>query len=254
MAYFPSNDYTLEVRRGNVPGHSMVGIRGHNEALGTTRVTVAPTLVSNDLDQSAIDTTPAVVSVASTDANDIDTTGTGLRSLTLYGLDASGAEQNETILMNGQTAVVSSNTYSAITGWEQLTTGSGNENAGTIWVGTGTFTAGVPAVRLFSGAIGHNNGLSAYYVVPAANKFYPQLIIGNVATASKDVEFFLEYSNDGSTWIVQGVFGLVSGATIVSELIALEAAIAGQHVRVRAESSAATSDVKVYVSGELVED
>ncbi len=254
MAYFPSSDYTLEVRRGNVPGHTMVPIRGHNGALGTTQVTVAPTLASNDLDQSAIDATPATVSVASTDANDVDTTGTGLRSLTLYGLNSSGVEQSETILMNGTTAVVSSNTYSAVTGWEQLTTGANNENAGTIWVGTGTFTAGVPAVRLLSGEAGFNRGMSAYYVVPAAKTFYGQLFTANIGTASKDVNFYVQLSGDGAVWETVATFGLVSGASIISEVLALEPAAAGTHIRIQGLSSAATSVVNSSLSGELVDD
>lgn len=51
------------------------------------------------------------------------------------------------IALNGQTAVVSTNTYLMVTQLEVLTVGSGGANAGVIYAGIGTITTGVPATQ-----------------------------------------------------------------------------------------------------------
>lgn len=255
MSYFPSRDYNVEVRAGNVPGHAMVSIVGHDGAISTTRVTVSPNLITNNIDQSAITTTPATVGVASTDNTADAVAGTGLLTLLLIGLDSSGNAQTETITMTGQTAAISANTYSAITGWRALTTGTGNANAGTIWVGTGTFTAGVPAVRLFAGDIGFNKGMTAYYVVPLAKTLYLTAFTATIASSTKDVEFFVETSADGAQWITENAFGLESGAVFpAAKIRASPGLVAGTHVRIEALSSAASTDVTAILAGELIDD
>lgn len=255
MAYSPFSDYNIEVRLGNVAGRSMVDISGHNEDLGTTRTTVAPTLDTLDIDQSDLDTTPVTVDVASTEnTQDVDTTGTGLRSLTLIGLDSAGDAQSETILMNGNTEVVSSNTYSAILGWEGLTWGATGYNEGVIWVGNGTFTAGVPATKYFSGDIRHNNGLSAYYVVPNAKTLYLQQIVVNATTAAAAVEVFVETGPDGAIWFTKDIFGFDAGGVITVPIIGMAGLVAGTHVRLQGVASAASTDTTAILSGMLVDN
>ena len=139
MSYIGTKDYNLEVLRGNVAGHSMVSINCEIETLTTTRITISPNLTTELIDQSGLHATSATVDVASDDANDTSA-GTGLRTLTLIGLDDSGVAQTETITTSGQTEVTSANTYSAIHGWRGLTYGSGNTSAGNIYIGNGTFT------------------------------------------------------------------------------------------------------------------
>ena len=96
-------DYNLEVLRGNVSGHAMVTIAGHNDDATTTSVVVAPSLTTADIDQSGLHATAITVDVASTDAAD-DKDSTGLRTLTLEGLDSDGNEQDEVITLEGQEA------------------------------------------------------------------------------------------------------------------------------------------------------
>ena len=52
-------DYNLEVLRGNVTGHTMISIMGHNEIQGTTELVVHPADATSDIDQSVIFATPA---------------------------------------------------------------------------------------------------------------------------------------------------------------------------------------------------
>ena len=64
-----------------------------------------------------------------------------------------------------------------------LTAGSGGVNAGTIYVGTGSITAGVPATKIRAAAVGDNQTQCAVYSVPAGYSLY----ISNVVLNGYDV-------------------------------------------------------------------
>lgn len=247
-----SRDYYLDVLRGTISTQSMVLILGHMATLTTTRVTITPTSTTQAINQSAIKTTPATVKVASTSTNDTSA-GTGLKTMTLIGLDSSNAVQSETITMTGQTAVTSANTYSAITGWSGLTWGSGTSNVGTVWVGSGTFTAGVPAVRFFAGEIGSNQGNTSYYAVPAGKTLYVRKLTLSVATASKACQFYLEKSSNATNWFTKAIFDVATGQ-FHSDIIAVGGIAAGSHVRLRGISSASTTDVVAAMSCILIDN
>lgn len=253
MSLIGTQDYYLEVRRGNVDGAAMVSFEGFSTTMTTTRITVHPTGTTTDLDQSGIMATPATVKVASTSANDTSA-GTGVRTLTLTGLDASGDEQSETITMNGQTAVTSANTYSAVTGIQGLTWGSGTKNAGTVWCGTGTFTAGVPATRFFAMGAGMNKGLTSFYVVPTGKTFYPRNAVVSIADLNKSARIFIETSSNGTNWITKEVYGVVEGS--VSDILISngEPVTAGQAVRITCLSDQANTVVAAKLEGVLIDD
>ncbi len=254
---FP-RDYITELNLGNISGRAGVNIRGHDESVPNGGpFGLSPQFGGNSFqfDQSAIDRTagtPAVVSVASTDNTNDNSGGTGALTVKVFGLDASGNLQNENLTMNGTTAVVTSNTYSALFQVLVLTTGSNNANVGTIYCGTGTFTSGVPAVRMLSMEIGHNLTLSAYYVVPLGKRFVLRQFVGTIATGNKDVEIRIETSVDGAMWITQAPFGLEAGDFAVS-VIALPPIPAGTHIRLRA-TGLATATITSFLAGELVDD
>lgn len=81
--------------------------------------------------------------VASSSANDTSA-GTGAKTCRIYGL-VDGVETTHDVTMNGQTAVTVSTAFDRIHGIEALTCGTGEKNAGNIYVFTGSSTAGVPA-------------------------------------------------------------------------------------------------------------
>ena len=134
-----------------------------------------------------------------------------------------------------------------------LTTGANNANTGTIWVGTGTFTSGVPAVRMLSMEIGYNISHSAYYVVPTGKTLYIRQFLSTIATGTKDVQVSIETSSDGSQWYVQGPFGLEAG-DFTTAVIALPGFAAGTHIRLRALGGAASTVVTAILGCELVAD
>lgn len=253
ISNLPAAEYYTQIRRGLITGQSMVAIIGHDDAVTTTKTTISPTLTTLNIDQSDLDATPATVDVASSNVNDTSA-GSGMRTCTLSGLNSSGVAQSETITLNGQTEVTSSNTYSAVLGLRGLTWGAGKLNAGEIWCGNGTFTAGVPATKYFTIETGLNKATTAYYVVPAANTFYAEKISLFLGSAGKDVKLFLESSTDGVNFITEDPFEIESGSEYHGDIIALPGFVAGTHIRVEGISSAATTSVTVTLAGVLIAD
>lgn len=97
----------------------------------------------------------STIDFSSSSAND-DAGGTGLKTLTLYGLGTDFKFHTETIALTGQTPVTSANSWTDIWGFEGATFGTGGTNGGDIYaVKTGTggsYTTGVPGT--FTGAVG----------------------------------------------------------------------------------------------------
>jgi len=239
--------WDVAVRLGLINGADVVSVSGFLDTLTTTRVVVSPGITTEQIDQSGIHTTPATVDVASTDANDTSA-GTGLRTLTLTGLDADGVLQEETITLSGQTEVTSVNTYSAINGLRGLTGGSNAKNAGTIWCGNGTFTSGVPATKYFSANVGANHGATAYYTVPAKTDLLLKAFTCTIGLAGADVDVTIEFSDDGIFWIVEQEFALRVGyAFTAAPEIDTHKVNAGEHIRITAISDAALTEVTIIL-------
>lgn len=112
--------------------------------------------------------------------------GTGARTVTLFGLDAEYNEISETVTLNGQTAVTSTNSYLRINRMVVRSAGSGGKNAGVIYAGTGTVTAGVPANKYATIAIGDNQTLMALWTVPAGHTAYMLQTDVTVATTQNN--------------------------------------------------------------------
>jgi len=250
------SDYNLEVLRGNVPGHSMVNIRGHDDTVPNGGpFGLSPEFGGGgfSFDQSAISATPAVVEVASTDDTNDNSGGTGALTVRITGLDDNGDAQTNDVTMDGQTEVATADTFSAVFQITVLTTGSNNANTGIIYVGTGTFTAGVPAVRMLSMDIGFNVSLSAYYVVPTGKTFFLRQFIFTIQTSNKDAAITIETSTDGLQWSRQIEFGLEGGSNHFP-IIALPGFVAGTHLQLQALGSASSTAVTGILAGELVDD
>ena len=115
-------------------------------------------------------TTAFTVTVSSASANDT-AAGTGARTVLLSGLDANWNLQSETITLNGQTGVTSANSYIFVNTLQVITSGSGGTNAGIIYIGTGTITAGVPATKYVAILAGYGISRSGFFAVPANYNF-----------------------------------------------------------------------------------
>jgi len=162
--------FDLQVARGQITNHSRVFQFGYNTSVGTgTPTTIWPSTTTYAFPSSA-----SVMTVSSTSANDkgTATAGTGIRTILVTGLDANYAVISETVTLNGQTAVNTANSYLRINSMEALTAGSGNGAAGTIYIGTGTVTTGVPANVYAIITTNYNTTTQAVYTVPAGYTAY----------------------------------------------------------------------------------
>ena len=252
---YPVPDYQLAVLRGQIPGHSRISIRGHDDTVpngGPFGLSQGFGGGNYQFDQSAIAATPAAIGVASSSTDD-DGGGTGALTARLSGLDTNGVAQTEDITFNGQTEDTTSAEFSAVDGLRVLTTGSGNENAGTLWVGTGSFTSGIPAVRMLSVKPGHNQSLSGYFVVPTGKTLYLQQLIATLSSGNKDAEFEIRTSLNGILWVVQGEFA-VTNIAWQTPIIAIPGLAAGVHVSLVASGGAASTPLTAILAGELVDD
>jgi hypothetical protein len=250
-----SRDYDTDINLGLIPGRSRTTIVGHDPTVpsgGPFGLSPSFGINSYLFDQSAISATPAVVGVASTDNTNDNAAGTGALTVAISGLDASGDAQSENVTMTGQTAALTTATFSAVFTVVVLTTGANNANIGTIYVGTGTFTAGVPAVRMLSMEIGSNISRSAYYVVPNGKVAVMKHFGITVASTNKDAEVHVEISDDGILWRSVFPFGSGSGSFNMPVLGA-ETQAAGEHIKMVAHGGAASTDVTAYLVLEIID-
>lgn len=163
----PPSDLYLEMAAGEVEGHTAIYINGSNQAVGTSYETIWEEGGLYVFPPSA-----STMTVSSDDANDTSA-GTGARTVLIQGLDTNYVEISETVTMDGTTAVTTSNSYLRINSLIVATAGTGETNAGSIFVGTGTVTAGKPAAVY--GEIYTGDGITheGIYTVPAGKSFYP---------------------------------------------------------------------------------
>jgi len=175
--YGKDENFSLQVARGLIPGHSAITVFGYNPDVDTSEESVWPNGGTVPHPTAA-----SVLKVSSTDAADASPSGTGARTVLITGLNGSFNEVSETIVLNGQTAVNTVNSYLYVNGLTVTSVGSGGANAGDINVGTGTVTAGVPAVLYDMIAIGYNNRTTGHYCVPAG---YTAFLVHGLFTAGQ---------------------------------------------------------------------
>jgi len=158
--------FELQVSRGQIPWHRSVIVFGYNPDVDTAEESVWPDGGVVPHGQSA-----SVLKVSSTSASDTSA-GDGARTVLIQGLDADFKEISETVVLAGQTEVLTTKSYVAINNLVVLTVGSTGHNVGDINVGTGTVTAGVPAVLWDLIAPTYNERTTGHYTIPAGYTGY----------------------------------------------------------------------------------
>jgi hypothetical protein len=174
--------------------HSAVIIFGYNADVDTAEESVWP-----DGGTVPHPTVASVLQISSSSANDTSA-GTGARTVAIVGVDGDYNVVSETVTLNGQTAVNTTNSYLYVNEFYVTSVGSGGVNAGNINAGTGTVTAGVPAVLYDIIATGFNNRTTAHYCVPAGYTGYMMqgLFSAGQASGSTAVTGFLkQHGPDG---------------------------------------------------------
>jgi hypothetical protein len=175
--------FELQVGRGQIPGHSVIHVFGHNPDVDTSEVTIWPAL--GLLVHPA---SPTIMTISSSSADDTSA-GTGARTVYILGINSTGGYVSETVTLNGQTAVNTVNQYDAIETMSVVSVGSGGVNAGIIYAGTGTVTAGVPAVPYSAIGIGDNLSLVGHWTCPAGYTGY--LVSGSVTSGTSNANQYI---------------------------------------------------------------
>ena len=175
--------FELQVGRGQIAGHSVVHVFGHNPDVDTTEVTIWPAL--GLLVHPAA---PTIMTISSSSASDTSA-GTGARTVYILGINGTGGYVSETVTLNGQTAVNTVHEYDAIETMSVASVGSGGVNAGVIYAGTGTVTAGVPAVPYSAIGIGDNLSLVGHWTCPAGYTGY--LVSGSITSGTSNANQYI---------------------------------------------------------------
>ena len=158
--------FNLQVARGQIAYHYSVFKFGFNPDVDDSLETI---WAEGGLYSYLSAATVLKISSSSTD----DTSaGTGARTVELQGLDGDYNQISETVTLNGQTAVNTTKSFLRIFRMVVKTAGTGAQNAGVIYAGTGTVTLGVPANKYATIAIGDNQTLMALWTVPAGHTAY----------------------------------------------------------------------------------
>jgi hypothetical protein len=149
-------NFLIEVAKGNIAGHTVIGRFGANESVGTTFETITG--------QGGLYTFAAAaqqVNVVSTSVNDTSA-GTGARTVVISGLNSSHVETSETITMNGTTNVLSTNSYLRQDLSICVTVGTVGVNDGVI-----TVTQQTSGTIMSQINVGDGRSLMAVFTIPA---------------------------------------------------------------------------------------
>lgn len=200
----------LAISQGKVPGHSLIFKFGYNPLTSSTEETVW--FAGGKYVYPAAAT---VMTVSSDNAADT-ATGTGAQTIEIEGLDTDYKPVSEEISMSGLTAVSTTNSYLRIFRAKVLVSGSGEINAGALYVGTGTLTLGVPA-NIFT-SIGDVEGqtLQAFYTIPANTTGYLyQAIASMFGNQNVFLTIRLCMREFGETMVVKDKFTVSRGEVII---------------------------------------
>jgi len=164
--YERTEAFELQVARGMITGHKSLFKFGNNPDVNGSLETIWSGSTLYVYPSAAIQ-----MSVSSSSVDDA-AAGTGARTVSVQGLDADYNEIAETVTLNGQNAVTTTNSFLRVFRAFVITAGSTNTAQGTIYIGTGTVTGGVPATVYAEIALGENQTTMAVWTVPANYTLY----------------------------------------------------------------------------------
>jgi len=242
-----SEPFELQVARGQIGWHEPLFKFGFNPDVDDSLETVwAEGGIYGYLSSAT------TLKVSSSSANDTSA-GTGARTVTLTGLDANYDELTETVTLSGQTAVDTTNSFIRINRMIVNTAGTGEQNAGVIYAGTGTVTAGVPANKYATIAVGDNQTLMGLWTVPRGYTAY--LTQSHITVATEQNNKFATVSvvarPDGGVFAVKDKFVVVADSRTQEYNFPLVFA-EKTDIEVRCIGSAAGANISVSAGLEFV--
>jgi hypothetical protein len=237
--------FELQVARGQIDAHKALFKFGINGDVGTSVETVWA--------QGGTYAYPAaatVMKISSSSADDASA-GTGARSIAIFGLDANYNEISESVLLDGQTAVNTGNSYLRISRMYVTTAGSGATAAGTIYAGTGSVTSGVPATVYGMIALTANQTQMAFWTVPAGYTLYLMGVFFTSAnsTANASTNFQLIQRPLGGVFRIQSSARTAGNGDFILDLHTPLAFTEKTDIEIRAIASAGASNVSAEFEG-----
>ena len=245
-----SEPFELQVARGQVAYHESVYKFGNNAAVANVTETIWQQGGLYSYLSAA-----SVLKVSSSSANDTSA-GTGARTVELFGLDGDYNEINELVTLNGQTAVNTTQSYLRINRMIVRSAGSGGYNAGVIYAGTGTVTAGVPAnIYATINGDGTNQTLMALWTVPAGYTAYlMQYDVSNGTSSATPAvcKLTLVARPYGEVFQSKDVKSLTTGMHIENSLVIPVKFTEKTDIEVRAVSSSASVTFDISAAFEII--
>src|SRR6056300_1770631 len=245
-----SEPFELQVARGQITGHYPLFKFGNNTIVGDSLETIWAEGGLYVYPPSASVMTVSSSSTADTSA------GTGARTVELFGLDGDYNEISETVTLNGQTAVNTTQSFLRINRMIVRSAGSGGANAGVIYAGTGTVTTGVPAnIYATINGDGSNQTLMALWTVPAGYTAYlMQYDVSNGTTSNTPAvcKLSLVARPFGEVFQVKDVKSLTTGMHIENTLVIPLKFTEKTDIEARAISSSSSVSCDISASFEII--
>lgn len=199
--------FGIQLEKGAIKNSRSLFKFGSNPDVGTSEETI--------WDQGGLYSylaSASVIKVSSSNSNDTSS-GTGARTVILYGLDADYNEISETITLNGQTEVNTTLSYLRVYRCQVTSAGSSGTAAGDIYFGTGNVTSGVPANIYAKIIIGENQTLMGIYTVPSGHTGYifSGTMCSGTETANKYITSKLKVRPFGQVFQTRALVTINSG-------------------------------------------
>jgi len=244
----PIPEFTINnIATNMIPGASVHFMSGENE-------NVTNSFTTNWHESTIRVRLPAAatLNVSSNNANDTSA-GTGVQSVLVVGILASGLAANEVVATNGLSGVSTVNQYIEVNLFQQSATGSGNVNAGIVYIGTGTITSGKPANVVNVIDVDEGVATSGFFLVPTNVTAY--FIKATISSpANQDIETkFLSVDPNGNEFDALP-FNLKE--YIDSDLQAMRPIIGGAYLeqRVRASTGGGGTTVSSTITFVLLDN
>lgn len=203
-------------------------VRGETKFGYQTTSTTSYNVVSNNGPGPAYPSVVQTVTLSSESETDT-ASGTGARRVTLTGFGSGFIEQSENIWTNGQTPVFSGLQWLRIPRMFVERCGSNDVNAGNIWAGYGTVTAGVPENKMSEIDSLDGQTQQMHWTVPASHEFHIHAFIltsGKVGGSDSVSTFQIRYRDRSDTdrpwrviYTVDALDGSIANNTDVDALV-----------------------------------
>lgn len=240
---------------GFVPGLSLKSMLGHSDDVDTNLRMLHHGVATKDIETplKTLIGTPAVVNLSSESTDDVFSTGTGAWVVRVSGLDENLVQTFEDVNLNGQNAVATTTLFYLVETLQVIAAGSGDENAGQIWAGSGALTAGVPANAVASMEAGTNLSKNAVIGVPADKKFVVWQFGIYSGDTTKNLNFeFHQYSAATGLWYEAfDIHGKLDAS--IPDVRAYPALNEGDVITLRTAVNTGTAKVTANLAGYVVD-